>query len=292
MKIGVSSYSWSRYMREGKLDIFGVIQATAEMGFDGIEFSGLNQPEGTTDLIAFAKKIKDACGEIGLPIMSYTIGADFLNPREGGGNWKDEVERLKGEVEIAAALGAPRMRHDASRGPGPGRVWLSDFIEVLPILEKACRAVTEYAADKGVKTMVENHGHFVQDSDRCEALMKAVNHPNFGALVDVGNFVCADDDPVRAVTRMAPYAFHVHAKDFHLKPETADPGRGWGRSRGGNLHRGAIVGHGNVDVPACVRALKDAGYNEFLSIEFEGMEDNKLALEIGLENLRRYTKED
>jgi sugar phosphate isomerase/epimerase len=79
MKVGVSSYSYSRYMREGKLDIFGVIEKTAELGFDAIEFSGLSQPEGTTDLIAFAGKIKDACARAGLPIMSYTIGADFIN---------------------------------------------------------------------------------------------------------------------------------------------------------------------------------------------------------------------
>jgi len=289
MRIGVSSYSWSRYVREGKLDIFGVIKATAEMGFDGIEFSGLNEPEGTTDLTDFASRIKDACAELGLPIMSYTISADFLNPKEGGKDWKDEVERLKGEVQIASTLGVPCMRHDATRGYGPDRLGLSDFIEALPALEEGCRAVTQHAADLGVKTMVENHGFFVQDSERCEALMKAVNHPNFGALVDVGNFLCADDDPVRAATRMAPYAFHVHVKDFHIKPADMDPGKGWFRSRGGTWLRGAIVGHGNVDVPACLNALKAAGYDGFISIEFEGMEDNRQALEIGLENLRRYT---
>ena len=286
MKIGVSSYSYSRYMREGKLDIFGVIKMTAEIGFEGIEFSGLNAPEGTTDLKAFAGKIKDACAEAGLPIMSYTIGADFLNA-EGG--WEAEVERLKGEVQIASILGAPRMRHDATRGLGPDHLNLTDFVEALPTLQKGCRAVTEYAADMGVKTMVENHGHFVQDSERCRALMLAVGHPNFGALVDIGNFICADDDPVRATKLMAPYAFHVHAKDFHRKSATdPDPGQGWGRSRGGNRHRGAIVGHGNVDVTGCLEALKSAGYDGFVSIEFEGMEDNELALRIGLDNLKRY----
>jgi len=287
MKIGVSSYSYSRYLREGKLDIFGVIEKTAEIGLEGIEFSGLSAPEGTTDLIAFAGKIKAACAKAGLPIMSYTIGADFVNAQ---GGWEKEAERLHGEVDIAAALGAPCMRHDATSGFGPERQGLFDFLQALPILEKGCRAVTEYAASKGVKTMVENHGRFVQHSERCELLMKTVGHPNFGALVDVGNFICADDDPVRATTRMAPYAFHVHVKDFHRKLASADPGRGWGRSVGGNCYRGAIVGHGNVDVPACLKALKAAGYDGFISIEFEGMEDNILALEIGLENLKRYTE--
>ena len=97
----------------------------------------------------------------------------------------------------------------------------------MPILAKGCRAVTEFGAELGVATTVENHGFFAQDSDRCEQLMKAVGHKNFGSLVDFGNFLCADENPVAAVTRMAPYAKHCHAKDFHIKAASeADPGRG------------------------------------------------------------------
>ena len=36
--------------------------------------------------------------------------------------------------------------------------------------------------------------------------------------------------------------------------------------------------------------LKNAGYEGFLSIEFEGMEDNLTALEAGLDYLRRVTE--
>jgi sugar phosphate isomerase/epimerase len=286
MKVGVSSYSFQRYLSEGKSDIFGVIRMAAEIGFDGIEFSGLNG-KASDDPKVLAAQIKDACAAAGLPVVSYTIGADFLNPPKGG-DWKDEVERLKTEVDIAAILGVPAMRHDATRGFDEKRIHLADFLEALPVLEQGCREVTKYAADKGVKTMVENHGFCVQDSERCELLMNKVNHPNFGALVDLGNFLCADDDPVRAVTRMSKYAFHVHAKDFHVKQASADPGNGWFRSRGGAWLRGAIIGHGNVDVPGCVKAIVASGYDGFCSIEFEGMEDNKGALEIGLANLKRY----
>ncbi|MDD3927263.1 MAG: TIM barrel protein, partial [bacterium] len=115
MKVSISSYSFRRYLNEGTMDIFGLIKATAELGFDGIEFSGLKLPEGETDTLALAARVKDVCAEAGLPIISYTIGADFINPPKGG-DWQDEVERLKGEVDIAAILGAPRMRHDATRG--------------------------------------------------------------------------------------------------------------------------------------------------------------------------------
>lgn len=286
MRIGVSSYSYSRYVRQGTLDLFGVIRKAAEQAFEGIEFAGLGVKADDPSCADLAGRIRDACGEAGLAVVSYTIGADFLRA-EGG--WQAEVERLKGEIEIAATLGVPVMRHDATRGFPEDHDGPTDFAAALPTLAEGCRAATEFAASMGVRTTVENHGFFVQDSDRCEALMKSVDHENFGSLIDIGNFLCADEPPLPAVTRMAPYAFHVHAKDFHVKPADApDPGRGWMRSRGGAYLRGAVTGHGVVNLPACIDALKSAGYDGWMSIEFEGMEDNALALEIGLENLKRY----
>ena len=112
-------------------------------------------------------------------------------------------------AERASAL--PRIA-----GPLHGRSHLAG-LALLVLLPLTVLAVDEFAADLGIKTMVENHGYFCQDSERVEKLMNAVNHPNFGALVDMGNFLCADEDPARAVGRMAPYAFHCHAKDFHVK---------------------------------------------------------------------------
>jgi sugar phosphate isomerase/epimerase len=38
-------------------------------------------------------------------------------------------------------------------------------------------------------------------------------------------------------------------------------------------------------------ALKRAGYDGYVAIEFEGMEDCLLALEAGCENLKRYIAE-
>jgi len=286
MKAGVSSYSFARLTRSGEMDIKAVIAKTAEIGFEGIEFSGIGVKGDDPKALPLARDIRKACDDAGLTIMSYTIGADFLRA-EGG--WQGEAKRLEGEVRVAAELGAPCMRHDATRGWPAERTATRTFQAALPLLAEGCRAVTRFAAGLGVRTMVENHGFFAQDSDRCEQLTLAVDDENFGSLVDVGNFLCADEEPVPAVQRMAPYAFHCHVKDFHVKPATAaSPGKGWFRSRGGSYLRGAIIGHGCVDVPACLRAMRQGGYDGFVSIEFEGMEDNVQALQIGLDNLRRY----
>jgi sugar phosphate isomerase/epimerase len=266
-----------------------VVETTRKMGFDAIEFAGLSVPSGESTE-SFAERVKDACAEANLPIACYAIGANFL--AEGADMWQAEAERLRSEVKIANTLGVSAMRHDATGGFPSNYTGPRGFDDALPSLAKGCRAVTEFAADLGIRTMVENHGFFCQDSDRIEKLVNAVNHANFGTLVDIGNFLCADEDPAKAVARVAPYVSHAHAKDFHVKPGSApNPGSGWFQSRAGNYLRGAIIGHGDVPVAQCIGILQRTGYDGVLSIEFEGMEDPLSAIPIGLENLRRSLQE-
>ena len=285
MKIGVSSYSFSRLVRSGELEQIAVIAKAKEIGFDAIEFSTIAVPEGKT-LPDFAKEIRDEGARVGIDVVNYTIGADFLGG--SGGDLRAEIARVREEVDIAEILGVPGMRHDATGGWPADHVGPKSFGAALPRLAEGCRGVTEYAAEKGIKTMVENHGRFCQESVRVEQLVTAVDHANFGVLVDMGNFVCADDDPAVAVGRLMPFAFHCHAKDFHLKPGTdVAPGQGWFESRAGNYIRGAIIGHGNVPIIQCIRVMARDGYDGVLSIEYEGIEDVLMGIRVGHDNLRR-----
>lgn len=285
MKIGVSSYSFSRLVNSGAMEQLAVISKAKEIGFDVIEFSTIAVPAGKT-LPEYAAELRAEANRVGIDIVNYTIGADFL--RGSKGDLPAEIERVKGEVDIAAILGVPGMRHDATFGWPADRVGPKSFDAALPRLAEGCRAVTEYAASKGIKTMVENHGFFSQESVRVEKLVTAVDHPNFGVLVDMGNFLCADDEPASAVGRLMPFAFHCHAKDFHVKPGTdVAPGKGWFQSRAGNYLRGAILGHGNVPVLQCLRVMQRDGYQGVLSLEYEGIEDVLMGVQIGHDNLRR-----
>jgi len=274
MQISVSSYSFSK-MNTSPVERLCLAK---ELGFAAIEFTDVD--------VDTAVRLREESERLDFPIVCYTVGADFLQAQ----SLEAEAERLYKQVDIANLLGVHMMRHDATRGFQPFRAAHSSFAEALPLLAKGCRMVTEYAAGKSVITMVENHGFFCQDSERIAALVGAVSHPNFGALVDIGNFACADEDSAAATGNLAALALHVHAKDFHIKPGSGDdPGHGWFRSRGGNYLRGAIIGHGNVPVRQCIGNLRRAGYDGYVSIEFEGMEDCETALEIGLENLKRFT---
>jgi sugar phosphate isomerase/epimerase len=182
-------------------------------------------------------------------------------------------------------MGAGIMRHDAAWEPRPSYrySWQDGIAEIAPRI----RELTEYAQSKGVKTCTENHGRFLQDPERVKALIDAVNHPNYGWLIDMGNFMGVDADVVKAVETAAPYAFHVHAKDNLWKPGTDLCPDGWRRTRSGNYLRATVAGHGVVPIQQCINIMKETGYDGYVSLEFEGWEDNLLALKSGYAFLRK-----
>lgn len=284
MKTAVSSYSFLKAVRRGEMTEFDCIAKAAQMGFEGIEFSGLSPREGESRT-EYARALRAEAERVGIPIVNYCTASDFLRTDDVRGT----IEHLKSEADIAALLGAGLMRHDAAFGFREGERGWRGFDNVVGFLADCFREVTRYAAEKGVRTMVENHGQFVQESARVEKLINTVGDDNFGQLVDIGNFMCADESPEHAVGVCAPYAFHVHVKDFHFKSGSEpDPGEGWFSTRSGNRLRGAILGHGVVPVRQCLAVLAANGYDGWCSIEFEGLEDPIFALRVGLDNLRRY----
>ena len=285
IKVAVSSYSFSSLVNKRLYNPLTLIEKAKEMGFDAIEYAELKPHDGSS-ILSYAEKLRKEAERVGLPISNFCFGADFLNGSDG--NTEAEITRVKAMIDAAETMGVKSVRHDATQGSKRFRT----FELALPVLAEACREVTQYAQEKGIRTMVENHGFYCQDSLRVEKLVGAINHPNFGLLVDMGNFLCADEDPHQAVSRVAPLACYAHAKDFHVKSAAGpNPGRGFFKTRGGTYLRGAIVGHGAVPVKACLSALKQSGFTGYVSLEFEGIEDAEMAIAIGAENIRRYLGE-
>ncbi len=283
MKIGVSSYSFQQLISAGKETQLSIMKIAKDMGFDGIEFIDLDPPEGVTEE-QYAEMIREESEKLSLPVTAYTISANLL--KDTGVD--AEVERICRKVDIATILGAKNLRHDAAWSVPDDIRAFAGFKQVLPTLIDGCKKVTEYAQAKGITTMIENHGFFCQDSERVEKIINGTGSANFGVLLDMGNFACADENSALATGRLAPYIKHVHAKDFHIKSgNSLNPGKGFFKSRGGNYLRGAIIGHGDIPVMQCLSIIKDSGYEGFVSIEFEGLEDCLKGIEIGLENLKK-----
>lgn len=280
MKISVSSYSFSQYINAGKMTQKDCVKEAKELGFDAVEFIDIN---GATyeEQVENAAEIRSIADSLGIKINAYTIGANLYN----GDCEKDkaEVERLKKQLDIAKILGADVLRHDVCytlSQTGNGR----SFDLMLPTIAENARKITEYAQTLGIVTCSENHGFIAQDSDRVERLFNAVAHENFRLLVDIGNFLCVDENPITAVSRVAPYAVHAHAKDFY-KTDFPTPRTGIA-TRGGSYIGGAVIGEGIVPVKRCLQILKNAGYDGYVSLEYESDEDCISGITRGLNNLR------
>lgn len=283
MKTSVSSYSYHKLLRTGQMDLFQVMDKIKEIGFDAIEFIEFKAPEGKT-VSEFAAELRAYAEKIGLAISSYTVGANFLQDDVAA-----EVERVTAQVDIAAILGAPVMRHDIFSSYPDSYEGIRTFDAVLPIIAPAIREVAEYAATKGIVTMSENHGFIAQDADRLLRLFAAVNCPNYRYLCDIGNFICADENSAFSVGKLKDFIAHVHVKDFFIRSGMEpDPGRGWFQTRAGNYIRGTVFGQGNIPTLQCLRIIKNSGYDGYVSLEFEGMEEPLQSIEISFENLKRY----
>ncbi|MCK6077710.1 sugar phosphate isomerase/epimerase family protein [Paenibacillus silvae] len=287
MKVGLSTYSLQQALDRKELSVPDAIRWIAEQGGQHVEivpmgFNLIDNPE-------LIEEIKTAAQEAGIELSNYAVGANFA-VQESAEAVEQEIQSVMRHVDVAAALGVKLMRHDvAFRPTAEGTV--AQFEADLPGLVKACQRIADYAAGFGITTSVENHGYYVQSSERIQRLLHETGRDNFKTTLDIGNFLCVDEDPVSAVKNNIPYASIVHAKDFYWRPSTRNPGEGWFQTSHGNYLRGAIVGHGDINMPEVFRVLKQSGYDGYISIEFEGMEHCQTASRIAMDNVRRLWDE-
>ncbi|XEC93741.1 sugar phosphate isomerase/epimerase family protein [Paenibacillus tarimensis] len=286
MKLGLSTYSLQQALNREEMTVVDVVRWTAEHGGEHVEIVPLGY--SLIENPGLIQEIRKAAEDAGIEISNYAIGADFI--KGGTEAYEEEIRTVMKHVDIAHELGVKRMRHDVAFLP-PGEGTVARFEADLPRIASACRRIADYAAGCGITTSVENHGYYVQSSERVRRLIHETNRDNFRTTLDIGNFLCVDEDPVSAVKNNIPYASMVHLKDFYLRPSYRHPGEGWFQSAHGSFLRGAIVGQGDIDMPEVFRVLKGSGYDGYLSVEFEGMEECKTAARIALANARRLWDE-
>lgn len=289
MRVGVSTYSLLPAIRSGEMTILDVIDWITDNGGEHMEIVPygftLEDNEELTDAV---RKRAEAAG---IQLSNYSMPANFVH--ESKEAFDAEVERIKRHVDTVHRLGIKHMRHDVTAFTLPPEKTGIDYVEDnLEQIVNGCRQIADYAARYGITTTIENHGVSVQASDRVQRVLKAVDRPNFKTTLDIGNFLCVDEQPLVGVKRNLPYASLIHVKDFYYRPYDQNPGGGrWFRTSHGNYLRGAIFGQGDLDVRRILRLIKESGYDGFITLEFEGMEDCREGTRLGLENLKRLWNE-
>ncbi|NLK07254.1 MAG: sugar phosphate isomerase/epimerase [Firmicutes bacterium] len=289
MKIGMSSYCLLAALRKGEMDILEVIQWAKDNGCEHIEFV----PYGFTlvDNPELADAVVKKCAELELEISNYCMPANFVHDTKE--EFEAEIARVKEHVDLLVRMGIKSLRHDViSFRVTPEEADIHHFNKNLPSIVEGTQRIADYAAQFGITTTIENHGWAVQHADRVQRVYQLVNRANFKVTLDVGNFLCVDEQPLIGVIKNLPYASHIHLKDFYYRPFYEDPGEGrWFKTVNGNFLRGSIFGHGDVPTKEIVRLIKESGYDGTVSLEFEGLEECKEGTRISLDNIRRFWNE-
>jgi sugar phosphate isomerase/epimerase len=311
MKIGVSSYCFAQSFARGSMDILDAIDwvaasdathfeiadaglvvtaATLERAAPAGSWDPADYPDPKQNLAkdlpnqpALLAAIRAHAEAKGVPLANYAIGANFNSDDPAA-----EVARVKKHLDAAHALGIPFFRHDVvawARKEASQEEFEQIFAAIVPL----CQEVADYAATLGITTSIENHGFFMNNSERVRRLIYAVDRPNFRTLLDIGNFLCVDELPESAVAKNLPYAAVVHLKDFYIRDYR--PGDGWLETVAGNAIQGSIVGFGDLPMKRLLSLVKESGFDGPISIEYEGQVPDLFAIETGIANALRIWSE-
>ena len=188
---------------------------------------------------------------------------------DGEGNLGDakDAERLKAVenhykwVDAAKYLGCTTIRVNAA-GEGSRE-------EVAKAAADGLSRLGEYADKVGINVIVENHGSYSSDGGWLAGVMKQVNRKNVGTLPDFGNF-CIKRDPNNWMTCHESYDRYLGTKEL-MPFAKAVSAKTYDFDEKGNCIE--------TDYYRIMKIVKDAGFNGYIGIEYEG---EKLSEEEGI----------
>lgn len=233
-----------------------------EAGFDGLELDVAGPDPGDDPLWTPVgrDRIRRRARDLGVDLPSICLG--FLN--DGGLTADDPDVR-------ADARAAIRRGIDAAAAIGADVVLVPFFadaaIETTSHRERVVAGIDRVAASAraaDVTLALETTLSGADDRD----LLERIDSPAVGAYYDVGNAITYGHDPVEDVLALGEHVVRVHFKDREA----------------GEGHR---IGEGAVDFEACVDALEDVGYDDWIVLETASPDDPLADAATNLERARR-----
>jgi sugar phosphate isomerase/epimerase len=275
MKISVMTWSFNNVLSTGEMDTAATIRYCRELGVDAMEL--MDHFIRDEKLPA----VQAALAETGSAVVCYDVGGDFINPDRSAR--QNAVATVRTSLERAARLGAQRILIV----PGSLKEGISPAVARTWIVEGLKECVPE--ADRlGLPLTIEDHSSQAAvygRSDHLNAICDAVG-PHLAVTYDVGNFLLAGEDPLQALDRLASRIIHVHFKDWHVVPPTAEQPVRSVTGLDGRRYTGAVLGEGVVDLPGAVAGLRRLGYDGYVSVEYEGVGDPRAAVRQGVAHVR------
>lgn len=244
-------------------DIYQTVDYLASHGFDSIELH-LCRPD---EVDAFC--IRDYCADKGILISS--IGTGMAYGREGlsitsKDNFirKRAVQRLKDQLDLASVLGCSIVI-GSMRGTVPDG---ASFSSIDRLMIESCKELCDYA-EKGNGRIV------IEAIDRIET-----------------NYLLTAQDVLEVIDKVGSNKLLVHLDTYHMNMEERswrDPVIACGKKLG-HVHVADNTrhypGYGLINFVPFLKALREIGYDQTLTLECYPWPDGKTAVERGLAHLR------
>ncbi len=289
MKIGMITDSL------GNLPLDEMLRASAELGLETLEFACGNWSSAPyIDLAAmldsaatraeFVARIRDH----GLTIAALNCSGNPLHPGPQG---KQHRQVTEDTIRLASLLGIDRVVMMSGLPGGPGDAnpnwiitdWPPECADIQRYQWDDCiipywRDLVRFANNLGIgKLCLELHGHqAVYNVQTLFRLRDAVGE-TVGANYDPSHPMWMGADPIAAVRKLGSAIYYVHAKDTRIEPIPAAidgvldarPPNHYAERAWNYITLG--YGHGETWWRQFCAALKQAGYDDVLSIEHEDM---------------------
>ena len=164
------------------------------------------------------------------------------------------IDHTKRALTMAKELGAPCITTEPG-GPLEGRTWK----ECLKLFVEMLKPVVEHAEKEGVLLLVEPEPDLlIETADQYLEFAQHFTSPYLGLNFDIGHSYCVSDDPAATIRRLGPLIRHVHLEDIAAT----------------RVHHHLIPGEGAIDFAGTLTALKDVGYDGWVTIELYTCHEN------------------
>lgn len=266
MKIGVIIDSFRK-------DFLSSIREAKAIGADGVQIGARFLTNKKDELagnpvsesrVVSVKEAKKMLSDVGIAVSAVCgdFGCDMYYTKN-----RDYIDLEKRLLDMAFELGTNIVTTHIGVVPET-----EDCVQ-YESMHEVCYELAEYANSMG--------GHFAVETgpEKAELLKKFLD--NLGSKgvavnLDPANLVmCAGDDPVSAVHTLGDYIVHTHAKDgiqltpFDTKALYSPRYYGLKRANGNSLFREVPLGEGGVKWNEYIAALREVGFDGFLTIERE-----------------------
>ncbi|GGX53953.1 sugar phosphate isomerase/epimerase family protein [Streptomyces fructofermentans] len=225
------------------LPITDVVRLAATHGYHGVELRVHPEEPVHPGLDGTARAGVTAAFEAaGVEILGLAGYTRVAAPGEDG----PVLAEIRGLLELARDLGAPHVRVFPGADAGGGTP------DADAAAARRLGTAAEYAADLGVRVLLETHDSHRTGSDVIRVL-GPVGHRQVGALWDVMHTWLGGEQPSASYAALAPFLGYVQVKDIASAEDTAP----------------LPLGAGVLPLTECVELLSREGWDGWLCWEYE-----------------------